>query len=154
MNKAKYNAKQVANWFISRVIADVPNGGDYLTQLKLQKLLYFAQGFNLILNDQPLFSDKIVHRTYGPVVNTIAQIFINNHKGAEPIKELFDDVGETKFSDKEIAMLEVVYDKFGQYSAYKLVEITHKTSPWIETSDGEEITLKEIKKYFMETFVE
>ena len=42
------SALDCANWLIEQASDDI-NGGEYLTQLKVQKLLYFAQGISLYL---------------------------------------------------------------------------------------------------------
>lgn len=153
MNKrAKYSSKQIANWFINRFIQDVPNGGEYLTQLKLQKLMYFAQGFSLILNDKPLFKGRIIHRQYGPVVEDLATYFMEKKQGVEPLKDLIEEK-EVKLTEEENALLELVYKKFGQFSSYKLVEISHMTKPWIDTNEGDVISLEEIDKFFRESFL-
>ncbi len=151
MKGVRYTAKQVANWFINRFNQDVPNGGEYLTQLKLQKLMYFAQGFSLALENTALFKGDIVHRQYGPVVADLASYFMANNQGADPIKNLIP-ADKIEFTKKDEALLESVYKRFGQFSAYKLVEISHMTTPWQETEEGEIISLSAIKKFFAESF--
>ncbi|MDR1041744.1 MAG: DUF4065 domain-containing protein [Deltaproteobacteria bacterium] len=61
------SAIAVANWFIER---NRKESGD-LTHLKLQKLLYFAQGWHLAYYDVPLFEDPIEAWKYGPVVRSV-----------------------------------------------------------------------------------
>jgi uncharacterized phage-associated protein len=50
-------ARNVAEYFISIVDLD---SQDFLTNLKIQKLLYYAQGFSLALRHAPLFEEKII----------------------------------------------------------------------------------------------
>jgi uncharacterized phage-associated protein len=57
----------VANWLIDRNIDDPSD----LTHLKLQKLLYFFQGWHLVYFDFPLFEDNIHAWKYGPVVESV-----------------------------------------------------------------------------------
>lgn len=67
-----YKAVDIANWFIKRAIQDVQtNGGEYITHLKLQKLLYFAQGCYSAMEGKPLFKEKIYAWAHGPVVSAI-----------------------------------------------------------------------------------
>ena len=54
-----------AKYFLAQVSEDA---GDLISNLKLQKLLYYAQGFHLALYDQPLFPEAIEAWTHGPVV--------------------------------------------------------------------------------------
>ena len=45
--------------------------GDLVTNLRLQKLLYFAQGWYLARYGKPLFEDDMLCWKYGPVVRTV-----------------------------------------------------------------------------------
>ncbi len=59
-----FRARDIARWFIAwaeNVDAEVSN-------LKLQKLLYYAQGHRLGATGEPLFSDPIQAWAHGPVV--------------------------------------------------------------------------------------
>lgn len=70
-------AVEVAQWFVKRAKKDYDkNIGDLLTQIKLQKLLYFAQGVHMVWNDgAKLFNEKIYHEKYGPVGYFIITLF-------------------------------------------------------------------------------
>jgi uncharacterized phage-associated protein len=45
-----------------------PDIGDVISNLKLQKLLYYAQGFYLAIYGKALFEEDIVAWEHGPVV--------------------------------------------------------------------------------------
>ncbi|MFU7502447.1 MAG: Panacea domain-containing protein [Candidatus Tisiphia sp.] len=51
--------------------------GDTITQLKLQKLIYFAQGVSLALLDRPLFNEEIEAWKQEAVVRVLQKIFDN-----------------------------------------------------------------------------
>ena len=144
-------ALDCANWLVEQASNDI-NGGEYLTQLKVQKLLYFAQGINLVLYDKPLFEDKIYHEKYGPVVRSI----INTLKpyGNKSIETLGMKDKLSKLNEEKDALnsLKLAYDNFGIYSASKLVELTHQDKCWIDTIEGEEIKQDEIKKTFKKKY--
>lgn len=55
----RYSAMDIAKWFINEIHPE---------PLKLQKLLYLAQGFSYAFNDKPLFDDDIEAWVHGPVV--------------------------------------------------------------------------------------
>jgi uncharacterized phage-associated protein len=55
---------EVANYFLKR---QEPEVGDLMTNLKLQKLVYYAQGFYLAMMDSPLFNEPIEAWEHGPV---------------------------------------------------------------------------------------
>ena len=143
-----YKARQIADWFIARAIRDVnENGGEYMSHLKLQKLLYFAQGCYSAMEGQPLFAEKIYNWAHGPVVADLYQQF-----------KSYKDGGITRCRSVTIdkhteAILEEVYQVFGQYSAWALREITHKQDPWKKTKLNDEIPLSMITKYFKEHIV-
>lgn len=144
-----YKAKQIANWFIRRAVIDVNNcGGEYITHLKLQKLLYFAQGCYGVIEKEPLFNEKIYAWAHGPVV---ADLY--------PFYKQYHDNGITEYEDVNIdehtsSILEEVYQVFGQYSAWALRNITHQQSPWLETKQDAEIPNAKIFDYFAKNIVE
>lgn len=51
-------------------------------------------------------------------------------------------------------MLENVYEVFGQFSAWKLRDMTRQETPWKETMKNHVISKESIKKYFQENYAE
>ena len=73
--KGMNNALDIAKWFLfynNRVIM-TDSDADYISNLKLQKLLYYAQGSFLAIKDIPLFDDNLLAWVHGPVVNEVYQ---------------------------------------------------------------------------------
>src|SRR5215469_2786509 len=62
-----YPASLIAYAFVKRGIDD----GNPVTQMKLQKLVYFAHGLHLASYNEPLISEKFQAWKYGPVVPAI-----------------------------------------------------------------------------------
>ncbi len=62
----------VANYFLSLVNEDQ---GEGITNMKMQKLVYYAQGFSLAMLNKPLFEEPIEAWQYGPVVPTLYHAF-------------------------------------------------------------------------------
>src|SRR5580704_12809669 len=54
---------------------DSPEESDLLCPLRLQKLLYYVQGWSLALRGRPAFDDEIEAWTLGPVVPEIYRQF-------------------------------------------------------------------------------
>jgi len=134
------SANKVASHFL--VMQDEENAD--ITNMKLQKLLYYAQGLYLALHDRPLFSEKIVAWTHGPVVPEVYHKY-KVHEG-NPIprpKRASDPV----LSDNKQAFLEEVYKVYGQFSAWKLRNMSHAEAPYIRAKGGE-ISHSSMKKYF------
>jgi|WetSurMetagenome_2_1015567.scaffolds.fasta_scaffold00004_1 uncharacterized phage-associated protein len=122
-----------------------PEAGDTISNLKMQKLLYYAQGFHLALYDKPLFTEKIIAWQYGPVVKEVYEAYSEYSNGAIPKPRR---INLKVFDEETINFLKEVYQVYGQYSALRLMELTHNEPPWKNTKIGEEITLEIIHKYF------
>ena len=58
-------AKKVAEYFLSLSDEDL---GDMISNSKLQKLMYYVQGFSLVLYGKPFFREDIHSYTEGPIV--------------------------------------------------------------------------------------
>ena len=143
-----YKALDIAKWFINRAIDDAPKSGEFMTPLKVQKLLYYSQGFNKIINKEQLFSEKIMAWQYGPVVE---EVFSSLKKyGSNGINEKLQL--NKSIESKVENVLNLVYNKLGQFSAYKLVELTHSETPWKVTEQSKEIKVGLIEKYFLENY--
>jgi len=139
--KAPYTAQQIAQWFINRSILDAEsNKGELLSNMKLQKLLYYAQGCFLALKGAPLFGEEILAWEHGPVVQEIYRKYKKN---------LFIDSFEDVKIDRDISsVLEEAYEIFGQFSAWKLRDMTHSETPWLKTEQSEAIPPALISEYF------
>lgn len=146
MNKQK-PASEIANYFIE--LASRVDEND-LTNLKLQKLLYFAQGKYLAETGKPLFEDKIEAWQYGPVVRNIYMNF--KACGSFPITAFDKPVKKANIDDQTKKFLEGIWNSYAKYSANYLVKETHKNgSPWKEIYDpsiDKEIPQELLKSYF------
>lgn len=149
---AKHTAAQVAKWVLAHNrIATDEEGAEYISNLKLQKLLYYAQGVFLAVTDKPLFDDDIVAWLQGPVVESVYHQYKANGAQGIPFDEDFDF---SEFTPEENELLTEVYDVFGQYSALKLRNMTHEETPWKETKQNDVIPLQIIKDYFKKEYIE
>lgn len=146
-----HTASEVAKWFLCYNEVVVSSGGaDYISNMKLQKLLYYAQGVFLAVTGRPLFHDDIVAWTHGPVVPAVYHEYKQFGSGGIIAP---DDFNSSSFTDEEGNLLTQVYDEFGQYSAWKLRNMTHEETPWRNTPQGEIIQPALIKQYFAEHYV-
>lgn len=147
----KHTASQIAKWFLAhnRTAMD-DEGAESISNLKLQKLLYYAQGCFLAVTGDSLFDDKIVAWQHGPVVERVYHDYKHNGSNGIPFDEDFDF---SKFTADENELLTEVYNVFGQYSAWKLRNMTHEETPWKSTPQNEVIDLHLIKDYFKKEYV-
>jgi uncharacterized phage-associated protein len=133
----------VANYFLAQTDEDA---GDLLSNLKLQKLLYYAQGFHLAMYDTPLFEESIEAWAHGLVVPDC----YHNHKqfgsGGIPRPE---DLDFSIYHEDTRDLLDEVYRVFGQFSAWKLRNMTHDEPPWKDASETASIiTHESMREYF------
>jgi uncharacterized phage-associated protein len=101
-----------------------------VSNLKLQKLVYYAQAWHLALFKEPLFGEEIEAWVHGPVVPVIFRRY-RDYKWA-PI----DRVDAPHASARLKAHLEEVWRVYGELSAYDLERLTHSESPWKEARVG------------------
>jgi uncharacterized phage-associated protein len=122
---AETTARKVAEYMIafSREV------GDPLTNLKLQKLLYYAQGWYLALYDVPLFGERIEAWPHGPVVPPIYGVY--KAWGWQPIGEEIS-VTPDEYTPQILGHMDEVMQVFGTLTAYQLERMTHREKPWLE----------------------
>jgi len=122
-----------------------PDSGDVLTNLKIQKLVYYAQGFSLALNNTPLFGEDLVAWEHGPVVPELYHTL--KEFGASQVV-IDDELGDDVFTEDELSLIAEVSSVYGQFSAWKLRDMTHNETPWQQTDRDCVITHAKLKDYF------
>jgi len=140
-----YDVLKIANFFLAT--ADMDDA--HVDPLKLQKLLYYAQGFWLGLHGEPLFHDQFEAWPHGPVVPHVYHHF--KRYGSSPI----DPPSEKEFAwtaiDEEVEdFLDEVWDEFGRYSGWALRNMTHDEQPWKAGHQqlDQRISQESMKRYF------
>jgi uncharacterized phage-associated protein len=100
-----------------------------LTNLKLQKILFYAQAESLRETGNALFSDTIEAWKYGPVVPAVYEWL--KGCGAYPITAFDIETDTSKIDNKSSDLLDRIWSAYSKYSAGYLVDRTHeKGSPW------------------------
>jgi len=102
-----------------------------VSNLKLQKLLYYIQGWNLGIHGRPVFTEQIQAWIHGPVVPEIFQAY-RQYKWTPIIAEPEPVKVDKPISDHVIAIL----GAFGNLTAAQLEAISHQEAPWIEARKG------------------
>lgn len=113
--------------------------------LKLQKLLYYAQGMCLALRHQPLFPERIKAWEHGPVIPQIWKDYEGQGNLPRP-----NDLDLLAVDPEVAAILDRVYAEYGQYAAWALRNMTHQERPWVETARNEEIDRQLMAEFFEE----
>lgn len=107
-----------------------------VSHMKLQKLLYFANGWWLALKDEPLLNEEPEVWRYGPVFSRLYSIlsgYQHNEIGGPVIGHPFADKPERlpENSDEIKKMLSWIWLIYGGKSAMQLSDETHKIgTPW------------------------
>jgi uncharacterized phage-associated protein len=140
-----------ANYFLKR---QDPDAGDLMSNLKLQKLVYYAQGFHLAMLDAPLFNERIEAWEHGPVCVDLYHRYKTYASGPIPIP--YEADAYDVFNDKSREVLDMVHTYYGQFSAWKLRNLTHTDAPWVTAyNKGKgEITHESLKSYFKTQLVD
>ena len=126
--------KDIADYFI----ALANEKGMRITNLKLQKLVYYAQAWFLAAYDEKIFNEDFQAWKHGPVLQPLYDDY--NHHSAQPImrkdlgKRKIDEI-ENKLGEKA-EILNEVCDKYFVLSAYKLKRLTHEEMPWNKAREG------------------
>lgn len=138
-----YKALDIANKLIKVAADDEANGGEAMSSLKLQKLLYFEQGYHLAVFNTPLFDEDIEAWTYGPVVPCVYEHYKKFEPNALPIEGQVTELNH----DEEVLFYEV-FDLFREYSAIGLMNKTHQEGPWKQTPLRGVIGKQAIQQFF------
>ncbi len=156
----KFNEKkttQVASLFLKK-------RGGKMSYMKLIKLMYFADRDALINWDRPITGDTYFSMKHGPVLSNVLDIISN---GNDPDNDSYWYKYITSQSNFEIALkegkcpepdmlnereleiIDIIYDKFGAFSRWDLVAICHDHDLFPEWEDvGDTSKLIEIDEIF------
>jgi uncharacterized phage-associated protein len=100
--------------------------------LSLEKHLFYAQSFWLVLSGRPLFDDEFEAWRNGPVVPEVYYAYRGFGSN-----QIIPATSRTRsLGDREVeAYIEEVVDFFGGYTAFQLARATHAEEPWKEVRD-------------------
>lgn len=164
-----YSAKAIANYFLAKA----REANRELTPMKLQKLVYFAQGWHLAVRNESLIDEQVEAWPYGPVIPTLYREFRefgdrpitfeatdcvpNGRGGLRFVRPSVDD--QPHVAEFTKLFLDRIWDVYGAYSAIQLSNMTHKSgSPWDQVREehagqiprGTDIPRSTITRYFLD----
>jgi uncharacterized phage-associated protein len=140
-------ANDVANYLLTAASdLDKP-----LSNLKLQKMLYYAQGWHLAVKGSTLFPDSIEAWIHGPVVPSVYRAYKSHGFGP-----LHVDVKPPRLAKDTREFLETLFHHYVKFDAYELELATHREEPWKAAREGlapdqpsrNTIPLTALKRYF------
>ncbi|PSR18173.1 hypothetical protein C8255_08870 [filamentous cyanobacterium CCP3] len=124
-----------------------------VTQLKIQKLVYYAQAWSVVFRGQPLFDEAVEAWSNGPAVRSVWKEFNCYGKESVPLPQ---GSSLSVLPPDQIQLLEMVWEKYGSFSATELWALSHSEAPWIEArgdipvheKSQSEITADSMKSYY------
>jgi uncharacterized phage-associated protein len=142
----------IANFFIT---AENKREQGSMTNLRLNKIHYFAQIISLLENGRPLFLDDFEAWDLGPVIPSVYR----KYKAYEntPIQEP-ETIDYSAFTAEEIRLLFDVYSLYKNISTSRLVHLSHyRNGPWhrayTKGRGKKVIPLKEIEQFYRQAYV-
>ncbi len=133
----------IAEWFIRKFV-ELEEG---ITNLKMQKLLYYAQGIGAARFNCKLISEDFEAWTHGPVVPSVYHNYKTSGSGALSINPGADLTLLNK-NTTAIKILGETLNSYGKYTAWVLRDKTHCESPWLETKQNQVIEFRLIQEFF------
>ena len=123
---------------------------DDLTNMKINKLLYYAQGYYMRKHGIPMFDECFEAWEHGPVVPSVYTKY--KTYGDNPIT-VWDDLRLNEVNDAASDTLMDVAREYGKYTASALRNMTHALGgPWDQVYSANlkhiEIPAALIKRYF------
>jgi uncharacterized phage-associated protein len=155
--KGKYHSKSYTH--ISDYFIGLSNEtGNLISNLKLQKLVYYAQAWHLANFNKELIKEDFQAWVHGPAIPSLYgeyKVF-----GWKPIiredltTEIFLEI-KNSFSNELQSLLDLINDEYFGMTAFELEQLTHNEDPWVKTRNGLQIDQPSdriISKELMQTY--
>ena len=136
-------ASDAAKYFL--VVQGAVGAAAPITNLKLQKLCYYAQGFALGKLGKPLFGEDIERWQYGPAIRSVDRQYNRFRNKPIPVP---DSLELSLFPPEVRDILNMVIQEHGPKSASVLLNQTHEESPWKDYSGGGFISHQQLRDHF------
>ena len=120
-----------------------------ITQLEVQKYLYYVDGIALCFFEEPAFKNDSVAWEQGTVIQEIYDKYKIYGKN-----EIALDKRNVKISSGLRYIIKKVIDGYGKYTGGELIDLTHEEMPWKSTSKNQLIDENSIKQYFKEVYLQ
>ena len=121
--KGKSTASNIAKYIIY-VFQDV---GDWITNMKVQKLLYYVQGWHLANHQACAFDEELEAWVHGPVVPQVYQEYKDYRW-----RPITHEIPKPPLDKAIIGHIDIVLDSYGGENAYSLEARTHNEYPWVK----------------------
>lgn len=119
-------ALSVARYLI--LLASAESEPEFLSQMRLQKLLYYVQGWSLASRQSPMFSGRLEAWVHGPATYNVYRAFRAYDKRPIPHSE----GSEAPLHKNERAFIASIWEHYKAFSASELRRMTHSEPPWLK----------------------
>jgi len=122
----------VADYILGKIVMDE---GDSITNLKLQKIVYYCQAWNLAIYGEPLFESEIEAWVHGPAVMSLYRRFKDfGNQAIDTSLIVTDPMVDLSVRDRDL--IDQVWDAYGPLSGMQLRRMTHREDPWKNARGG------------------
>lgn len=125
-----------------------------MTAMKLQKLVFYCQAWNMVWSEKVLFNERIEAWANGAVIPDLYE----EHRGKfKVIAGCFSKGNSAELSPEEKDNIDHVVRGYGKYTAQQLSDLNHLEDPWKNAREGlsplarsnKEITIDSIYEYYL-----
>lgn len=104
-----------------------------ISPLKLQKLLYYCEGWTIAITDEELFPrENFQAWVHGPVNLRTYHAFNTSYGMFDPIDTPKSALLDASVTVEQRAIINRVFEVYNQHSGTQLEMMTHAEKPWIE----------------------
>ena len=103
--------------------------GTHMDEMKMHKLMYFAQRESLMYNDEPLFEGAFYGWKYGPVLKEVRSEY--HYYSSAPFANVVE-----KVSEGTLELLRSVMKQYGSLSSWDLSRLSHEEFSWKKARKG------------------
>lgn len=133
-----YDVIDIAKKLLKKGVESVDFGGEYMTESKLQKMLYMLQKYYVAALEKPLFNEPIIATEHGPVCQKVRDCFGEN--GYYGI--IFDGEAIDFESENEEAIFNYVWRFHNVYSAIGLLNKIKKDGDYVKAMASDDHIVK------------
>lgn len=101
-----------------------------LGTMKLEKLVYYCQGWYLARNPEPLFGERLEAWRMGPVAPDLYK-----HHRQKNFVSKWPHGTSANLSTTQRQHIDAVVESYGAYSGFRLGSMTHDEAPWIRAME-------------------
>jgi len=118
-----------------------------MTRTKVQKLLYYIQGYHLLVHGKPLFKEDFQAHVTGFIIPALYEA-LGEEYGYRPIPKKPFTYRGTDFNEATVLFIHRVLDMWGDLDGKTMEELVHQGMLWLEVLEGEFITKADLLHQF------